>query len=67
MNVPEQQQYIIRDTQQDTLKNTTSMLKHEIIAEQNRIIKDWKPQSDVCVHNLLIFLFKSRAARHVQT
>jgi len=67
MDVAKQRQYIIRDTQQDTLKDTTLMLKHEIITEQKRIIQDWKPQSDVCVHNLLILLFKSYATRHMQT
>jgi len=58
MDVAKQQRYIIRDTQQqDTLKDTKSLLKHEILTEQYRIIKDWKPQSDVCVYKTSLFSY----------
>ncbi|XP_077267582.1 transmembrane protein 126 [Temnothorax americanus] len=46
MDISRSSQYIIRDAQQqDTLKNTVP--RYETIAEQYRIIRSWRPRSDV--------------------
>ncbi|XP_011703071.1 PREDICTED: uncharacterized protein LOC105459075 [Wasmannia auropunctata] len=47
MDLSSSPRYVIRSTEEDKQKNPALSTRYERIAEQSRIIKNWKPQSDV--------------------